>query len=88
MKDLLDFFGPIKGSEINGMPLDDRIRPVKCFTGSGNLIHRICVISDGKGNAYDCENNPYKADKIRIRPENLIDPTTIKFDTGFSGQEL
>lgn len=76
-------------SEINGMPLDDRIRPVKCFTGSGNLIHRICVISDGKGNAYDCENDLYKGtESNRIKPENLIDPTTIKFDTGYSGHEF
>jgi len=76
-------------SEINGMPLDDRIRPVKCFTGSGNSIHRICVISDGTGNAYDCENDLYKGtESKRIKPENLIDPTTIKFDTGYSGHEF
>lgn len=76
-------------SKINGMPLDNRKRPVKCFTGSGNSIHRICVISDGKGNAYDCENNPYNAfEESRINPKNLIDPLTIRYDTGFSGQEL
>ena len=76
-------------SEINGMPLDDRIRPVKCFTGSGNSIHRICVISDGKGNAYDCENDLYKGcERDRFEIENLIDPLTIKYDTGYSGQEF
>lgn len=76
-------------SNISGMPLDGRIRPVKCFTGSGYQIHRICVISDGNGNAYDCENDLYKGcEKSRVIPENLIDPTTIRFDTGYSGHEF
>ncbi len=76
-------------SKINGMPLDDRIRPVKCLAGSRNKIHQICVISDGKGNAYDCENDLYKGcDPSRVKPENLIDPVTISYVAGFSGQEF
>lgn len=76
-------------SKINGMPLDGRIRPVLVYTGSGNSIITIAVISDGKGNAYDCENDVHKGcDKSRVNPENLIDPSTICFHRGLSGMEF
>lgn len=76
-------------NEINGMPIDNRIRPVYVFTGSGCNIRRIVVVSDGKGNAYDCGNDLYKGcDESVVNYKNLIDSTTIRFERGISGQEF
>lgn len=76
-------------NKINGMPIDNRIRPVYVFTGSGCNIERMIVTSDGKGNAYDCENDLYKGcSESVVQHKNLIDPQTIKFERGISGQEF
>lgn len=81
--EIIDYDGSF--NSINGMPIDGRIRPV--FAYKDNV--RIVIVSDGKGNGYNCKNDIYLGcDPKFVIPENLIDPTTFKFERGISGQEF
>jgi hypothetical protein len=69
---------------INGMPLDGRIRPVYVIMDNRHVI----VVSDGKGNAFDCENDPYKGCNDNLIKNEPIDPTKFKFERGLSGMDF
>lgn len=65
-------------------PKDGRVRPVYIIKDNKRRV----VVSDGKGNCYECGNNCYANDIEFVKPEFLIDPNDYEFDHGLSGMDF
>jgi len=63
------------------LPIDNRVRPVYVLRNKKREV----VVSDGKGNAFDCGNNPHTTPEDFIKPELLIKKKDYQFIRGLTG---
>lgn len=63
------------------LPVDGRIRPVFIIRNNKREV----VVSDGKGNAYDCKDNPWINSEDYVKNGNLINSKDYEFSRGLSG---
>ena len=65
-------------------PKDNRIRPIFIIRNDKREV----VVSDGKGNAYECGDTPWIISEDYINKQNLINPMEYEFDRGLSGMDF